>query len=220
MKKLLILALVATATTAAWAAQPLCPTAKGQTLLYANKNAKEKVQNYTRQTVTEVEGSGANLTITYEAESLDGKKRSLSETPILVPFTLKVEGGAVVYDVKSLLGGIVAGLQTGEASGEPLVLPANLKSGDALPDASVKMQILFMKIDLKYTEGKCTAEEERTTPAGTFKCLRVEQKCSGRALAAVEMKTVTWYAPGIGIVRQETYNKDKLQTVIELEESK
>jgi len=217
MKKIVFLLFAVMSTISVLATQPLCPTKKGQTLLYANKNAKEKVQTYTRQTVTEVSGSGDNLTITYEAESLDGKKRSLAETPLLIPYTLKVENGNVIYDVKALLGGIMNGLQTGDAEGEPLVLPANIKTGDALPDASIKMQILFIKVDLTYTEGKCTAEEEKTTPAGSFKCVRIDQNCSGRAMAKVDMKTVTWYAPGIGIVRQETYNKDKLQSVIELE---
>ena len=66
MKKLVLTLVAAIAATTLWA-QPLSPTKEGVSLLYATKNSKGKVQSYSRQTVTSVEGSGNNFTITYSS---------------------------------------------------------------------------------------------------------------------------------------------------------
>jgi hypothetical protein len=71
-------------------------------------------------------------------------------------------------------------------------------------------------------DGKCEAIEDVTVPAGTFKCHKITQTVATTGYIGrkeVISKTVSWYAPGIGTVKTETYDaKDKLQGSTELVE--
>lgn len=208
MKNLVFTILAALAATSIWAQQPLCPVKEGVSLTYATKNAKGKVQSYSRQTVTSVEGSGNNLTISYASEAMDAKKKTLSNVPV-IPYSYKVENGTVIVDPKAILNTVSTGSPSdGAAEGTPIVLPADMKAGDALPDSEVKMQIAFLKISASYTEGVCEGEEKITTEAGTFLCKKTKYNCKSSAMGIkTEMVVHTWYAPGIGIVKQDMYNK-------------
>ena len=203
------------------AQQPLCPVKEGVVLTYAVKNDKGKVQSFSRQTVTSVEGSNNNMTITYSAEALDAKKKAQSKVPV-ISYSYKVENGAVVFDPKSLLNGVSKGSPAEGTSieGTPLVIPANMKAGDVLPDCSMRMQIAIIKISADYTGGVCEGEEDITTEAGTFHCKKTKYNVKSSAIGIKQDIVVhTWYAPGVGIVKSETYNnKGKLNSVQELVE--
>ena len=216
MKKLTFTILAAMTAMSFWAQQPLCPVKEGVTLLYEMKNAKGKVQTYARQVVTSVDGSGNNLTLIISSEVLDAKKKP-AKAPI-VSYTYKVENGAVVVDPTAMMNSISAGLPVeGSAEGTPLVLPANMKANDALPDCEMKMQVAFMKISASYTDGVCEGDEDITTPAGTFNCKKVKFNCKSTAMGIKsDLILHSWYAPGIGIVKQDAYNKGKLSTTQEL----
>ena len=218
MKNLAFTILAAIAATSIYAQQPLCPVKEGVSLTYATKNAKGKVQSYSRQTVTSVEGSGNNLTISYTSEAMDTKKKALPNVPVIT-CSYRVENGTVIIDPKAILNSVATGSPSdGAAEGTPLVLPAGMKAGDALPESEVKMQIAFIKISAAFTEGVCEGEEEITTEAGTFLCKKTKYNCKSSAMGIkMDMVVYTWYAPGIGIVKQEMYNKkDKLNSSQEL----
>jgi len=220
MKKIVLTLLAAIAVTCIWAQQPLCPVKEGVSLLYVMKDAKGKVKNYSRQTVTLVEGSGNNLTITYLSEALDAKKKPLANAPV-ISYTTRVENGAVVIDPKSILNSISTAFPTdGAAEGTPMILPANMKAGDKLPDCEMKMQITVFYINASYTNGVCEGEEQITTAAGTFLCKKTKYDFKSSAGIIKSNGVIhTWYAPGVGVVKQEMFNnKGKLNTYQELVE--
>ena len=212
MKKSVLTLVAVIAATTLWA-QPLSPAKEGVSLTYATKNAKGKVQSYSKQTVTSVEGSGNNFTITYSSEALDAKKKAQAGVPVL-SYSYRVENGAVIIDPKALLNGLTTGSTDGAAEGTPMVLPANMKAGDVLPDCEVNMQIAFLKISASYTEGVCEGEESLTTEAGTFLCKKTKFRCKSSAMGIkTEMIVQAWYAPGVGLVKQDMYTvKGKLNT--------
>ena len=222
MRKIVFTILAALVATSFWAQRPLCPVKEGVVQTYVMKDAKSKVKNYSIQTVTSVTGSGDNLVVTYSSEALDAKKKPLANMPV-IPYSLKVENGTVVVDIKSLLNGVFTGsMKDGSTEGTPLLLPANMKAGDALPDCSVKMQIAVFKVSADYTEGICESEEDVTTEAGTFSCKKTKYNVRSTAMGIKSDITVySWYAPGVGIVKQELYDKKgKLSTIQELIEMK
>lgn len=77
--------------------------------------------------------------------------------------------------------------------------------------------------DLEYG-GTCTTgavDEEVTVPAGTFTCVRVEQAWEGPADgegSGVEYVIRRWYAQGVGLVKDETWEGDAKTSMIELTE--
>ena len=208
--------------TSFWAQQPLCPVKEGVVLTYASKDAKGKVTSYSRQTVTSITGSSSNHTLTYSIESLDAKKRPAKDIPI-ISYSYKVENGTIIIDPKAMLNGISTGtLYDSPAEGTSMLLPANMKAGDKLPDCDVRMFLAFFRISAIYTEGVCEGEETITTEAGTFTCVKTKYNCKGSfAGVKTDMVIETWYAPGIGMVKQEAINtKGKfvsLQELVELQ---
>jgi hypothetical protein len=219
MKKMVFTILAAIVATSFLAQQPLCPVKEGVVLTYASKNAKGKVTSYSRQEVTSVTGSGNNLTITYSGESLDAKKKPTANVPA-ISYSYKVENGTVIIDAKALLNGITTGSPTdGPAEGNSMILPANMKAGDKLPDCDIKMWLAFVRISAIYTNGLCEGEETITTEAGTFTCVKTKYNCKSSVMGIKsDMIIDTWYAPGIGTVKQEIYIKGKLNSTQELVE--
>lgn len=220
MKRLVITIIVAMSVTLLWAQQPLCPSKSGLSLTYVTKNAKGKAQSYSRQNITSVESSGNNMVVTYTSEAMDAKKQVTPNVPVIT-YTYNVENGTVIIDPKAILNTISTGSPTdGVAEGTPMVLPAGMKAGDALADCEMKMQIAFLKISASYTEGVCEGDEQITTAAGTFDCKKIKYRCKSSAMGIkTEMIVDSWYAPGIGLIKQDMYNiKGKLNSTQELAE--
>lgn len=198
------------------------PTKAGTVLIYAQNDAKGKVGNYFRHTITAVEGSLNDMAISYSVELLDKNRKSKSEP---IPMTVLIQDGAVLLDLKSMFAGLQTDAQFEvEISGTPMELPANLQPGQSLADAEVTittdMVIMKMSTVIKMSEGKCLAIEDVTVAAGTFKCHKITQTVTSTVMKkTVVSRTVSWYAPGIGTVKNETYDsKDKLQNSMELVE--
>jgi hypothetical protein len=72
------------------------------------------------------------------------------------------------------------------------------------------------------TDGECLAIEDVTVPAGTFKSHKITQTVSTTVMKMnTSAKTLSWYSPGIGTVKTETYDsKNKLTGSTELVELK
>jgi hypothetical protein len=104
----------------------------------------------------------------------------------------------------------------------PTEIPTNLQVGQTLKDAnmvmSMNMGFIKMKTEVNMTDGKCLAIEDITVPAGTYKCHKVTQTAQATVMKIKSTSTtLTWYTPGIGSVKNETYDKNnKLQSSMEL----
>jgi hypothetical protein len=92
-------------------------------------------------------------------------------------------------------------------------MPSTLSLGEKLKDVNYVMTVNMgfkIRTEVSITNQECLAIEDVTVPAGTFKCHKVTQTSKVRKTIT---KTITWYAPGIGTVKSETYNdKNKLQS--------
>lgn len=94
-----------------------------------------------------------------------------------------------------------------EVSGELRGIPRYPVIG-ALPDYEFVFKLSFVTMTVKGTERKISGKEKLTTPAGTFDCFIMEETVTTKAMMQKEVeKTVSWYAYGVGLVKENTYDK-------------
>ena len=199
------------------------PTKAGITMLYAHQNAKGKAQSHTRHSIKNVEGSGNNLTISYVMERFDKNMKPQSRQSQEIPCTVVIRDGVVILDMNQMF---IDQMKTPdlkvEFTGVPMELPGNLQPGQSLKDANMtmtmEMGIMKMRTDMKMTDGQCQAIETVAVRAGTFTCHKITQTVTTTVMRKDVVSTViSWYAPGIGTVKSESYNnKNKLTGSIEL----
>jgi len=223
-RTIIITAIAALISVAATAQNTFFPTQAGAVLTYVQKDAKGKVINYLRYTIKNVEGSELNGSVSYIVDVLDKNKKQTSDP---IPLTVIIKDGVVFLDMKQLF----VGMQTDqefevEFSGLPMELPAKLQPGQSIKDAEATMTINmgFMKMStiIKMTDGKCVAIENITVAAGTFTCHQITQNITTTVMGNdYKSRGVSWQAPGVGVVKNETYNeKNVLQGSMELIELK
>jgi len=98
-----------------------------------------------------------------------------------------------------------------DVSGTNIILPNNLTVGQTLPDATMNARInmsgITMNMDVKMTNRKVVAQESITTPAGTFDCYVLEYTSELKMGMSKKGSAKQWIAKGVGMVKQEDYNK-------------
>jgi DUF3108-like len=103
-----------------------------------------------------------------------------------------------------------------EATGENLDLPINMKPGDYLRDAYVTMNLggtdlpMDVRMTVEIFERKVDGEEKLNTPAGEFNTLIISQSVKVKTIISSQFDSKEWYAPGVGMVKSESYKKGKL----------
>jgi len=111
----------------------------------------------------------------------------------------------------------------------PLAWPNQPTVGSTLPPGGVSVQISSSVVSiatvstLLNNRRVVSGPTPITTPAGTFSCYKVEANRESATVPRPDMamrtsvKQVDFYAPGVGIVRTEIYDKKgKLEQVLEL----
>jgi len=216
MKKLIIFVIAVVMTVGGVSAQNIFFSVKeGTKLLYANLNAKGNADSYSRLTIQKVEGSGNNLTISYVAQALDKNRRPNSDAPMEVPLKVTITNGVVEWDMKMFAAPGTEGFV--EIEGGKIRIPSTLSPGDKLDDVLYTMTLNMgfkIRTEVALTEQSCLAIEDVTVPAGTFKCHKITQTSKATVMRkVVTTKTLSWYAPGIGTVKSESYDdKGKIQS--------
>ena len=221
----LTIVLAVSMATGTYAQNTFFPTKAGMVLTYVNNDAKGKATGYSRMTIKNVEGSGSNMSISYVMENLDKNRKSLTDPPMEIPCTVIIKDDVVILDMNQAFAGQPKDQQIKmEITGVPMELPGNMQPGQSLKDAEMTMTldlgITKMNTVIKMTEGKCLAVEDLKVPAGTIKCHKITQTVTTTVMRRdTKSKTISWYAPGIGTIKTETYDgKDKLQASMELVE--
>jgi len=213
MKRLIMAMFVITIGAGLYAQDSFFPSKAGITLTYANNDARGNTEGYTVLTIKDVKGSGNNITITYTGASLDKSRKLVKGSEMI--YKAVVKNGVLIMDINRLVP--VEMREQGikiEAKGLPMELPNDIKPGQSLKDCWVtaKMDLGVMTVSntIRLTEGKCLAIENVKVPAGTFKCHKITQKYTATAGNITVFSTsVSWYAPNIGEVKNETYDENK-----------
>lgn len=195
------------------------PIKKGTVLTYVHKNASGKPESYHSMKIEDIQGNESDFTVSYLFTVMDKDKKPVGEP---MPCKVGIQGDVVTFDLHQMMGNMQQMPVQMEITGVPMQLSANMKEGDAIKDADVTMSadmgIAKMKTTVQMTGGKCVAIEDLAVPAGTFRCHKISQDVSTKVLGrSVSMKSVSWYAVGVGTIRSETFNeKGKITETTEL----
>jgi hypothetical protein len=226
MKKIILLIFSALVLTANLSSQSIFfSTQEGQTLLYVSMNKKGKINGYTHKTISRVTGSENNFSIDYIVQMLDKNKKPRSKNSEL-PYTINFADNVLDLHKKSF---VVPGRKTlVEITNDALYLPPAPNPGDKMED--LKMTMVFTTRSMKITSNmvvtgrECLAIEEVTVPAGKFKSHKLTKTNTtvitrnDEPFRTIAGTVVSWHAPGIGIVKSESYDKNgklKSSTVLQ-----
>ena len=188
---------------------PFKEGSSGQITTYEGNNKISSVMDYT---VTNVRTEMGQEIATINNIVKDKKGKVILETA----YDYTCADGTVSIDFESILNSQAFEQFKNfeyEMSGENLNLPNNLSVGDNLPDASVAMEISMsgINMDMKtlIKDRKVVGQETVTTPAGSFECYIITYSIDlNMSMGMNQINTAKqWISEGVGMVKQEDYNK-------------
>jgi len=219
MNKFLLAITFCAITTNVFAQNIFFPSKVGTVLTYVQKDDKGNIENYSRQTITAVEGSGANMTISYRLEIMDKDRNVLSE----ISAKRIIRNNVMIFDTESLLAGSVRDSKAEiEVTGSPMTLSNNMRPGQSFDDIqmtiNVRRGIVRVRAEMNMTNRQCVAIESVRVPAGTFESHKTSYDVAATVMRiTTRTRTETWHAPNVGIVKSRVYdNRNRLQNVTEL----
>lgn len=197
------------------AQEPFFLHKEGVKLIYADKDKKGKINNYSETTATKVTGDVDNCTVTYSMMVMDKKKTPILKQPMTQTF--EVKNGTVTYDPKSLVGQVMEGMQV-TVTGTLFQLPSNVKVGDTFGDYTITMNLAGIKTNTEVTDVKAVAEETLDVNGTSIDCVVIENTTVSKVIGIKQTAVQKiWYGHGIGPVKTNMYNKKgKLLTSQEL----
>ena len=188
------------------------PLEKGVKLEYTLYGNKDKVEGVQTQEVTLVEETSDGLKAQMHINFRDEKGKEVYE----MDYGFLCVGNVVRIDFQSLMSGPMIEQFEGteaEITGTDVEWPNDLSVGMELPDANVSMKMsmggINMKMEMDITARKVEKKESVTTPAGTFECFVVYSETHSKMMMANQtFPSRIWLAEGVGMVKNESYNKN------------
>ncbi len=218
MKKVLFLIaiLFTTLTYAQSECKPYVPNAQGDKWEVTSYSPKDKVTGkvaYELITKTETDSSS---TFTIKAISYDAKGKEMSVNT----YDATCKNGKFIFDMAMTLDpATMAAYKDMEVEVDATdfeIPPMDTTYSGELEDGTMNISIasngahMFTMTILIY-DREIESIEELTTTAGTFTCMKMNQKVRMKAIVKVEGSSTEWYSEGVGMVRSESYNaKGKL----------
>lgn len=195
------------------------PFSKGATFELTNYNAKDKVTGRVAYEILDMKNIGGFTEATVRATIYDEKNKAMDP----MEYAVRCKDGALAIDMRSFIPAEqMKGDMQFEGEASFLEVPSALEAGATLPDGSFEGEMSsgdaksIMTMRVAMTNRKVEAKENMTTPAGTFEAyklssdMEVGTRAMGIKLPSMKAHTVEWYAKDAGVVRSETWRKDKL----------
>ena len=189
------------------------PMEEGTSFQYTMTNKKGKTEGITDYSITNVENTGGVTTASMNMKFTDEKGKEI----FVSDYKLSCTGDVVKIDYNSLVPAQMMKQYTDmgvemEISGTDIELPNNLSVGQGLDDAnvaiSIKMTGMNMNIKVDQLNRIVEKKESVNTPAGTYECYVITQDNVSETMGVKQtMQSKLWLAEGVGMVKQETYNK-------------
>ncbi len=160
--------------------------------------------------VSDVTNSGGAITAKVNSETFDKKGKSIVKAINII----KCQNGMMMMDMKMNLPQTSTGTDANaQASNIFIEYPASMKTGDALKDASMHIDVenngMKQSIDMQVTDRKVQGKETITTSAGTWDCYKITNKTKMKIKTMgigvpVNIENTEWFAPGFGVVKTES----------------
>lgn len=202
--------------------RPYMPAEEGNSWELTSYSPKGKVDGVIRYELLQKEVNGQNVTFTVRTQTLDKNEEEL----YISEFQAFCKDGEFSFDMAFKMDGAsMSGYQNMGVdvdAGDYPMPDLEAAAGTSLPDGQLRVNIstggpINMGMTVSITDRLIEGKETITTPAGTFDCVVLSQTVSTKLVMKVEGRSKEWYAPGIGMVRSESYNrKGKLTGYSEL----
>ncbi|NNJ88050.1 MAG: hypothetical protein HKP53_01495 [Eudoraea sp.] len=187
------------------------PMEEGATFQYTNYNKKGKTEGVADYKVTEVATNGGTTQATMNIALSDEKGKEIYNTS----YNFSCTDNKVSIDYESLLPENMIeqmGDMEMEITGTDIEIPNDLTVGETLPDANVTMTMnmagMSMKTVVNIVNRKVEKKETVTTSAGSFDCYVIYSDSQTKAMGMNKtFPSRLWIAEGVGMVKQETYQK-------------
>jgi hypothetical protein len=185
------------------------PFNEGSTFQFTNYDKKGKTTGIVDYLVSNVNTLDGVEVATIASSVKDEKGEVLFESS----YDITCENDQVSIDFNSLVNPQMMQQYQDfdvEVSGTNIDLPNNLSVGQELPDASMLMTInmgIMMNFTVDITNRKVIAREDVTTSAGTFDCFVISYNSDIKMGFKRKGISKQWIAEGVGMVKQEEYNK-------------
>ena len=224
---------------AARAGEPYFCTFGNRTLYYERSDAASgRLRRTTTLAISSVQqtGDGRQVSYTFQLGRPSGAPLYGGPAPMRVEIGTD---GTVRMDLGATLKAVLANLfprAEMQSAGTTALLPPDMRPGDALPEAHCTVEVLGTKYRIDVTERRVLRTqllraqypalrdidterrvlrtEQLRVPAGTFDCVVVrEHKLERGPGRHRDTISDSWYVPGIGYVRHDTYDKNlRLET--------
>lgn len=188
------------------------PMESGATFQYTNYNKKGKEEGKIDYTVADVQSTGSGTSAIMKMKYFDDKGKELFSSE----YGFSCEGNIVKIDFQSMISEQMLTQfkdMEMEVTGSDIELPNSLGVGQELEDANVAIKVSMSGINMNMTVDMINRKVERkeviTTPAGTFDCYVIYSENKTKMMVANKtFPTRLWLAEGVGMVKQESYNKN------------
>lgn len=188
------------------------PMEMGTKTVFTHYNDKGVVTKIVTNDITEytVENGIEKSTTT---SLMEDKEKNKSTT---LKFESKFDGTVFEVDLKkiteeTLRSGIKDSKVRVSVEGNNFKLPNNLQIGQKLDEIDLDMVMTSgstnFKFYMHYTDRVVTGKETVKTPAGEFDCFIISSQTEVKMLTTKSGTSKSWIAKGVGLVKQEDYNK-------------
>jgi hypothetical protein len=155
--------------------------------------------------------SGSTTTAQVSSEVFNKKGKTIAKATNSV----KCDNGVLMVDLKAFISPEQAEQikATAQASDVYLSYPSTMKTGDALPDGKMNVDIqqdngMKTNVDIKITDRKVEGEESVTTPAGTWQTFKITYKSAIKVAMMgigipIKSDVTEWFVPNFGTVKTE-----------------
>ncbi|MEX0289429.1 MAG: hypothetical protein AB3N14_09995 [Flavobacteriaceae bacterium] len=187
------------------------PMEEGTSFQYTNYNKKGKSDGTVDYTVADVSTDGAMTSATMLMKLKDNKGKEILQSD----YKFSCSENVVRIDYQSLMSNqMLMQSQDGEMeiSGNDIEIPNDLGVGQELADANVTVKLsmsgINMNMSVNMINRKVEKKESITTPAGTFDCFVLYSENETKVMMKQTFPSRIWLAEGVGMVKQESYNKN------------
>jgi hypothetical protein len=183
------------------------PTKIGTSLETKTYDAKDKITGSAKSTILE----SSSTAVKFESEVFDKNDKSINKGT----YEVKCEGGEFIIDMKSLVKEMdLSRFKNMEISfdSKNLSFPSKLQAGQKLKDGEITITMSsggnkIMTMSINIINRIVEDFEDMTTPAGTFKCVKITSDVVSKTIVSVKSKTVEWVSEKIGVVRSENHDE-------------
>ena len=184
-----------------------CPITKGMTLEYVNYDADGARTGSFVLKVAAVEGTLSKGTVTFDQYFYDADGKPLfSDNGGNLPMEVTVGGPDGTVSRMSDVGKVMK-VQDIMSKGDASSVPSGMKVGTAIPDGTIKVRIGKISATIATQDRQVVEQKSITVPAGTFDCFLIKEEQVTRTVGSRTERIETWYAAGIGCVRQAVYDR-------------